>query len=439
MAIYKIKDTAGKGYISHVKYIGHDDIDLDQIANSSFKKNVLVKITGYTLKHPFRLQVEGEAKANGARKRIKRIIDFAAKTTMKKAIESAKHQYVEFVEEEKENLRKDLTSSMMRISNEFNEHSTFETAFELYLKAKITSYKSINKKIPTVKLNGEDTLFGSEIRFKNKHLISLLDMPINKIKKIHLEQIMANMINKDGSPLATRTKRGVFELVRQVYSYIIDSEDIVVKNPGTLKGYPKLDNRRDVKVPLKNAKALYNSLYNYHHPIYATIFTFLLYGRRLDEVLTLTWEVVDIENKTYTILAEHNKPRIDMEYVLPDRLINKLKKIGIKKKGIVFPSINNDSKMMSPGTLRDHWLKLREVIDSFKLNKRMVSSKHFRMHDIRHIIGGHLVNKGISRDVIGVVLGHTQDGGDDITARYAQIDYTTAHDAIEGMIKEFII
>ncbi len=438
MALYKIKETIGKKFISHVKYIGDDDVDLDQIPNSNFKKGVLIKTTGYTLKNPFRLQVEGEAKANGGRKRIKRVLEFKAKTTMKKAIESAKHQYVDFVEEEKENLINNVNSSVISNSDEFNEHTIFETAFDQYLEAKIIKYRSINKKIPTANIDGEKTLFGNEIRFKNKHLSPLIDMPINKIRKTDLEKIMASMIHEDGTPLAVKTKRGVFELVRQVYSYIIDSTDVIVKNPGSLRGFPKLNNRRDVKVPLKHAIALYKALHNYHHPIYATLFTFLLYGRRVDEVFTLEWDLVDTDNKTYTILAEHNKARIDMEYVLPDRIIEKLKKLGIKKKGYVFSAINNEDKMMNPGTLRDHWLKLREALGDFKLNKRTVDSSNFRMHDIRHIIGGYLVNQGVSRDVIGVVLGHTQNGSDDITARYAQVEYTTAHNAVEKMMVEFL-
>ena len=438
MALYKIKETIGKKFISHVKYIGNDDVDLDQIPNSNFKKGVLIKITGYTLKNPFRLQVEGEAKANGGRKRIKRVLDFPEKTTMKKAIESAKHQYVDFVEEEKNNLINNVSSYTASNSDEFNENTTFEIAFDKYLEDKVTKYKANNRKMPMAKVDGVEINFGSEVQFKEKHLISLTDIPIGKIKKKHLEDIMANMVTKEGVPLATRTKRRVFEIVRQVYSYIIDSTDVLIKNPASMKGIPKLKNTRDVKVSEKQAKALFKALYNYHHLIYATIFSFLLYGRRVDEILTLEWEYVDIETKTYTILAEHNKARDDMEYVLPDRIIEKLKKIGIKKKGYIFSSINDDEKVMNPGTLREHWLKLREAVGKFKLNKKIVKSSEFRMHDIRHIIGGYLVNKGVSRDVIGVVLGHTQDGSENITARYSQVDYTTAHKAVEKMVKDFL-
>lgn len=439
MALYKINHSNGKDFIKHIHYVGNEDITLDQIPSSNFKKNALAKTTGYTLKQAFKLQVMGEAKANGGRKKIKRIIDFEENTTMQKAIKFAQYQYEVFIEEAKEALMNTEIAEVEESLNTITKNSTFEMVFDKYIEAKINTYKANNKKIPTAKIDGVITPFGYEIQFKNKHLTSLLSMPIGKILKKHLEEIMASMVHEDGKPLATRTKRRVLENVRQVYSYVLESTDVTVKNPGTMKGLPKLKNKRDVKVPKEQAISLYKALYTYEHPIYSTIFTFILYGRRIDEVLTLDWELLDIENKTYTILAEFNKARIDMEYILPDRIIEKLKKMGVKKKGYVFSAINNEKKMMNYGTLREHWLKHRIVVGKFKLNKRIVAAKKFRMHDIRHIIGGYLVNQGVSRDVIGVVLGHTQDSDEDITSRYSQIEIETAHDAIEGMIKEFII
>ena len=98
MALYKIQD------IKNIKYMGSDDISSDQIPNSNFREGVLIKTTGYTLKKPFKLLIDGEAKVKGKRKRFKKQIEFSS-GTMKAALEDARVEYKMQVDAAKEVLR----------------------------------------------------------------------------------------------------------------------------------------------------------------------------------------------------------------------------------------------------------------------------------------------------------------------------------------------
>lgn len=48
-------------------------------------------------------------------------------------------------------------------------------------------------------------------------------------------------------------------------------------------------------------KKLYLAIQEYDEPVYRAIFTFLLCGRGLEEVLALSWDQVDLTRRSYTL------------------------------------------------------------------------------------------------------------------------------------------
>ena len=202
MKQYKILDKDNNS-IPNVKYIGADTVEADVIPTSNFKDNSLSKITGYTVNKPFKLLIFGEVSKfiNGKkeRKRIKRALEFPAKTTMKKAIESAKAQYAEVAEYEKGVLSNSFKYTLETLDPSIMP--TFKIAFDDYLEKKITRYESENRKMPMKNVDGVLTNFGNEIQFAEKWLKPLYNIPLDQIKRSNLEAIMAKMKNKDGTSL----------------------------------------------------------------------------------------------------------------------------------------------------------------------------------------------------------------------------------------------
>jgi len=114
-----------------------------------------------------------------------------------------------------------------------------------------------------------------------------------------------------------------------------------------------------------------------------------------------------------------------MTYILTPYLLKTLE--AKKKSGYVFSAINDPKKPMNPGTLNTHWYKVREALGDWTLNNREVTYEEFHIHDIRHLIGGALINAGTVDEITGAVLGHTRSN---ITSRYAEILAETSNKAI---------
>ena len=246
---------------------------------------------------------------------------------------------------------------------------------------------------------------------------------------------MANMNKPDGTPLALRTKRTVYQIVNPVYTWINEKPDFNLDSPAHIKKLARPDNERECPYDveeeegsIEQLKMQFRKLYYYGldrkgnrtHSQIRGVYIWLMHGRRLNEVLSLKWEDIDLGNKTYKIIADNNKSRKSMEYILTKYQLEAIGKP--KKKGYVFSSINDTKKALSKETVRNHDVGL------FK--------DGMHKHDLRHCIGGYLINQGILKEVISVILGHTQNKS--ITDRYAKVRAKTANKAIVSMLDDLL-
>lgn len=67
-----------------------------------------------------------------------------------------------------------------------------------------------------------------------------------------------------------------------------------------------------------------HALLSYDVYMYKDIFLFLLHGRRRNEVLSLSWDMVDLEQRLYYIPAQINKARKNMSHKMTDILYDRL-------------------------------------------------------------------------------------------------------------------
>ncbi len=450
MIPYKIKN------VSNIKYMGADILDKRLVKNTDIvpeiipmsnwdlESKTLIKTTGYTMKQDFQLLLTGEVKVGSKRKRIKRLKTFDALTTMKKAIEAAKSEYKSIAKDEKTKLNTVKTEVDLYDTDTITVDTLFIDAFNLYLRYRGSVYKSKGRAIPMGRLEGKAVDFAEDRSFANKYMKSIFNKTLGSIRKSHLIAIKGNM-----GDMAARTKHKVFQIVNPVYVYAMqENEDLVLRSPALMTKDDKFTNNRDIHLSLEQKRLLMNRLYNMNNPTIAGVFTFLMHGRRAGETLSLEWNTIDFKNKTYTVIAENNKAKTNMTHPLTDRLITKLEEIGIKKKGYVFTGLTNDDDKLSSATLREYWIKAREVVGEWKLNDISgTAAELLHMHDIRHVIGGHLasnhtsskgIRPGISIDIIGGVLGHTPVKSDNITTRYSSIDTATVAAAINTFTDEVL-
>ncbi|WP_415405716.1 tyrosine-type recombinase/integrase [Sulfurovum sp. CS9] len=257
------------------------------------------------------------------------------------------------------------------------------------------------------------------------------------------------MKHPDGTPFAKKTKLSVLQHVNPVYAWFNEYSNLSAKSPAKIpKGaIKKLGNERDVEV--KDIAPLFNAMANYTYTVWGveksepfrSIFIWLMHGRRVNEVLSLDWENVNLEDGTYTITAANNKTKIDMTYKLTPCQVNALP--TQKKKGLVFPpkkgrkDDDGNPRQIGADVLWNHWKRVRKAVGVWTLNKKEATPDDLHIHDIRHLIATEMLNKHkIVDEISGAVLGHTRPG---ITARYAKMLTESIDEAImqvlDGVLK----
>lgn len=379
---------------------------------------IIRTIINYTrmkrLPKPFKIRVTAESRKSGKRQVRKR--DYTYISTLNQAIQDAQKQRLILLQE---------AESAVDLPKIITAMPVFKEALEDQLKHRENEYKAENRPHNDTNIR----------QFAKKWLQPIENKKLDEITKADLTAIMAKMNKKDGTPLAIRTKRTVYQIVNPIYTWLNEETGFKVDSPAHIKKLKKPDNERKcpyeveeedgdiTKLKMQFRKLYYYALdrkVNRTHNQIRGVYIWLMHGRRLNEVLSLKWEHINLGDKTYKIIGDNNKARKDMEYILTKYQSEAIGRP--KKKGYVFPSINDTKKALSKETIRNHDVGLFE--------------EGMHKHDLRHCIGGYLINRGELKEVIGVILGHTQNKS--ITDRYAKVQKKTANRAILSMLDDLL-
>lgn len=303
---------------------------------------------------------------------------------------------------------------------------------KLLIKLKEGVHKESKAKIPTlkeawveyieIKKNqlSSNTLVSYDT-FVNKWILSkqvLAKTPIDRVTTKSLQLIVNEILDLGKSP---RTAKSVKETLRPVFKqYVL--KGLLLTNPVDLIQIPKFDNQMNIELSDEKVKELYSILYNYPIEPFRSMFIWLSHGRRLNEILSLEWTDINLDNKTYTIQFQNNKVRKPMTYKLSNELLNTLNKIGIKNSGYIFHALTDEKKKMNKGTIRNHWEKVLTQLDT-----------RIRMHDLRHLIGGTLVSSGKTLEQVASILGHTSTS---VTKRYSKVRQEVAAESLEDFFSK---
>ena len=400
------------------------------ISKSRISDKKLVKVKDWKPTNAFRLRVKATVVKNGKRRIKKRTFVYEG-IYMVEALKEAGKELDKLIDE----IKSDIASVAPLAPTDKDRMFTFGEAFHRSLDSRKAEAEAENEEFRTYQQVKD---------FYTNHLKAHLeDMYLDHISSDTLNSIRANMRHKDGTPYSKRTKLAVLQQVNPVYTWFNEYSNLSVKTPakikkGTLK---KLGNQRMVRVD--DISPLFNAMANYSYKPYAIeksepfrgIFIWLLHGRRVNEVLSLRWEDINLDNGTYTITAKNNKAGISMTYKLTPYQIRSLPEQ--KKKDLVFPSVTDKNKEMVQVTLANHWKKVRKVVGNWTLNNKKATPTELHIHDLRHLIATEMLNKhSIVDEISGAVLGHTRSG---ITATYAEMLTQSVDDAImkvlDGVIK----
>jgi integrase len=137
----------------------------------------------------------------------------------------------------------------------------------------------------------------------------------------------------------------------------------------------------------------------------AIIRILLLTGARSHEVLSMQWDQVNIETRTWTKPGHTTKQKMEHQVPLSPAVLQILSGIKKSESEFVFPGTGKTKHRES---IRKPWAKLL----------RDAKITDLRVHDLRHSFASISASHGASLHVIGALLGHTQAA---TTHRYAHL------------------
>ena len=155
------------------------------------------------------------------------------------------------------------------------------------------------------------------------------------------------------------------------------------------------------------------------------IFLFMLRcGLRVSEVCALAWNAIDLDAETVRI--NHGKGRVDrIVYLSPD----------VKRALTVWRAHHRPGVYLFPSPQRRRAHLFRSMINRL-MDQYLAAAgltRHYSPHGLRHTFATHLLNAGVSLEVLKELLGHHSIAQ---TLRYAQLyDTTKKHQYETAMAK----
>lgn len=167
------------------------------------------------------------------------------------------------------------------------------------------------------------------------------------------------------------------------------------------------EERRNRFLSVEEIERLSNALLSHPNRQSANIVRFLmLTGARRGEVLNAEWNQFDLDRKAWIKPSSHTKQKKEHRVPLSDPAIEILETIRSEQDEdqlYVFPGKSGEQPVQD---IKKFWASVCE----------QANIRDVRIHDLRHTYASILASQGMSLQVIGALLGHTQPS---TTARYS--------------------
>jgi integrase len=213
----------------------------------------------------------------------------------------------------------------------------------------------------------------------------------------------------------------VLGLLSAVFNYGIDKK-WTTENPA--RGIKKFhEEKRERFLTIEEMQKLRESIESYHDvSARDALLLLMLTGSREGEVLKAEWEEFDLERGVWTKPSHHTKQKKDEHIPLSGPALKLLESMQTPSAaGPLFPGLRGEART----TLRRPWVqacKAAGLVEEIAVEgKRGTLTRYrptLRVHDLRHNFASHLASNGVSLQVVGKLLGHTQAS---TTMRYAHL------------------
>lgn len=317
------------------------------------------------------------------------------------------------------------------VSEKINEYLTEIKNNEYIDKNDITLDKCMHDKVD-LQYNLEQVK--STTYKRNLYTIRIIEKCMPKIAYSNIQDITIADINNNLRNI-TKYSQNVIDkctmMMNSTFNYAVINK-LVKENPFSIKGAiikPKKDNKKKVvALTLEEQQAFVNELQKYYEPYRTILFIALYSGMRIGEILTLTYDDIDLENKVIhvskTLTRDENDKTIvgkttktysgQRDVPIISALYNVLNSYEINHTGILF---TKDNKLITPSTINAHLKRIctkaniRPVkVNSTKCNKKgeiiQIRSSEVHTHMLRHTFATRCIESGMQAVTLSRILGH---------------------------------
>jgi len=243
-------------------------------------------------------------------------------------------------------------------------------------------------------------------RIIDKDLVSRFgNRKAHEIKRRDIILLLDDIVDRGSGIMANRT----LALVRKIFNWGIE-RDIVANNPCVQVKAPAKENRRDRIYSVEEIKALWEAFEDVPgstSPLYKLL---LVTAQRPQELMTMSWEDIDLDSSWWTIPGEYTKNKLPHRVPLTDMALKILQKVqqGCKDAKWVFPS-----RIHRCG----HIANIQKASEKIKEESGV---EDFTAYPLRHTTASFITGMGIPRLVVGKILNHVEPG---VTAVYDRHSY----------------
>ena len=310
------------------------------------------------------------------------------------------------------------------------------------------SYNSFDKKLDNYytehfyNIKKESEQSKKMLSFYNKYISKEIGhLQVDKIENKDIQKIIYKL-ERIGE-LSNRSIRKVQQCLRPCFNLLL-KERVITHNPSTFLDFEeKLDNGRNLDFILKSdlletLQHILRKVEEIQNKQYKLMFYLSIYCvRRLNEVLSIEWDDVDLKEQYILIHKENSKNNLSSKFYIVDKIVTLMKEIredNPEDKYVFQSKVKRKDKTTLFFTQsimrelhRNILIELEEEnhISFYPKMKYSNPSKtilNLKIHDYRHFFGN--IFRPICQDLLMIksILSHTDK---DITTRYSQYTYKT--------------